>query len=410
MPNRVETHQEASVRPLVVALTLALAAMLGMVNGASLGAFMPDISRDLDVSVPLLGQITTAIFLGGTAISFCAGPLADLYGKRRILVIGLCAVSLSAFGTTFAPTYGWLLGTRLISAISAGILAGTTLAMAGTLFDGDERRRAMSWVASGMAAGAIIGIPLLTIIASFSSWRGAYAVISGIALVWIVLIRRLLPNDASDGGPLRVRKILTAYKPLMRDRTMLQLYGSTIARAIGWVGTLTYIGAYLGEELGLATSQIGWAYMVGGGGYFIGTKVAGGRLGGRDLRAVYGIGTIAMGVLLGLAMALPVGAAAAIAIMGCAALAGGFGWVGLVTLVSTSSPAGQGTTMSLNAASFQLGSAFGGLFGGVLLATGGYPTLGIGLMGFAFLATSLVWRPAPLAALSRVRRPATADG
>ena len=378
-----------------ITLSLALAAMLGMVNMASLGAFMPEISRDLSVSIPLLGQITTVTFVGAAIVSVFAGPLADLYGKRRVLLIGLTAVIVSALGTSLSPSFGWLLAARLFSAISGGALAGTTLAMAGTLFDGDDRRRAMSWIASGIASGAIVGIPCLTLIASLTSWRGAFAVVSGISLLWIVLIRRLLPDDAATGGRLRVRKILAAYSPLIRDRSMLALYGSTVARAIGWIGTLTYVGAYLGNELQLSTAEIGWAYMAGGGGYFAGTKLAGGRLAGRDLRLTYGLGTMLMALLLGAAISLPVGAVGTILIIAGAALAGGFGWVAMVTLVSTTTRAGQGTTMSLNAAMLQAGSALGGLAGGLLLAFGSYAVLGVGLMGFGVLAAVLVWHPVP---------------
>lgn len=392
-----------------ITLVLAMAAMLGMVNLASLGAFLPVISRDLNVSVPALGQVTTATFLGAACIAILAGPLSDLYGKRRLLVLGLATLALSAAGTWLAPTFGWLLAARLLSAISGGTLAGTTLAVAGTLFDGAERRRAMSWIASGIAAGAIVGIPFLTVVASLSSWRSAYAVLAGLTLFWIALSQWLLPNDAADGGRLQLGTIVAAYHPLLGDRTMLTLNGSTILRASAWVGTLTYVGAYLGNEHGLSTSEIGWAYMLGGGGYFLGTKLAGGRLGALDLRTVYGLGTIAMGLLLGLAIALPIGPMAAIAMIAVAAIAGGLGYVALVTLVSSSSPAGQGTTMSLNAAVFQLGAALGGLFGGLLLAIGGYATLGLGLMGFAFLATALVWRPAPRARLRRPRLDVAGD-
>ena len=409
MPVRLGSTDETASRQQGIILILSLAAMLGMVNMASLGAFMPVISRDLDVSIPVLGQVTTATFIGAAIVSIFAGPMADFYGKRRVLVVGLFAVVLSALGTSLAPSFGWLFAARLISSVSAGVMAGTTLATAGTLFDGDERRRAMSWIASGIASGAIVGIPFLTVIASFTSWRGSYGVVSGLAMIWVVLIRRQLPDDSADGGQFRVRMILSAYRPLIGNSTMMRLYGSTITRAIGWIGTLTYIGAYLGDELGLGTSQIGWAYMAGGGGYFIGTKVAGGRLGGHDLKVIYGVGTIAMGIFLGLAVALPVGAVAAIAIITLAAIAGGFGWVALVTLVSSSSPAGQGTTMSLNAAMFQVGSALGGLCGGLLLAFGGYATLGLGLMGFAILATSLVWQPKPLAWFGRPRTAAAMD-
>lgn len=406
MPATTEANTSGHVRPQLVILTLAVGAMLGMLNGFALGPFMPAISRDVDVSIPLLGQVVTATFVGATAVCIFAGPLADMYGKRRVITLGLLSLTLSAFGTALSPDFGWLLATRMISAISAGTMAGTTLAMAGTLFDGDERRRAMAWIASGIAAGGVVGIPLLTLIAEFSSWRVSFGAVGALGLLWMLLNRRLLPDDALNGGQLQLAKILAAYRPVLQDRTMLTFYGSTVLRSIGWVGTLTYIGAYFGDELGLSTSEIGWAYMVGGGGYFVGTKIAGSRFTGVDLRTIYGTATIAMGIFLALSISLPFGAIPSIGLIALAGITGGFGWVALVTLVSTSSPAGQGTTMSLNAAMFQVGSALGGLSGGLLLAFGGYATLGLGLMGFAFLAVSLVWRPSPQALLTRSARTA----
>lgn len=407
MPDSRENNQNRIAGDQRIILFLALAAMLGMLNGFAVGPFTPAMSRDLDVSIPLIGQITTATFVGATFVSIFAGPLADLYGKRRIITIGLVTVALSAVGTALAPDFGWLLAARMVSAISAGVLAGTTLAMAGSLFDGDERRRALAWIATGIAAGGVAGIPALTLIAEFSSWRVSFGVVGGLSLLWIILSYRLLPDDALNSGRLQPGKILSAYAPLLRNRMMLSFYGSTVLRSIGWVGTLTYVGAYLGDELGLSTSEIGWMYMVGGGGYFIGTKLAGSRFGGVDLRTIYGTATIAMGVFLGLSISLPIGPIPTAGILLLAGVTGGFGWVALVTLVSTSSPAGQGTTMSLNAAMFQVGAALGGLFGGLLLALGGYATLGLGLMGFAFLAVSLVWRPAPITLPRRAAGPST---
>lgn len=392
-----------------IVLTLSLATLLGMVNLVSMGAFMPAMSRDLGASVPLLGQVTTATLFGAAVISLFAGPLADHYGKRRLLVIGLATLGLSAAGTALAPSYGWLLGARMMSSVSGGVLGGTTLAVAGTLFDGDERRRAMSWIASGIAAGAIAGIPFLTLVASISSWRWAYAVLAALGFVWVLLVLRLLPDDAVEGGRLEAGAVLAAYRPLFASRAMLTLNIATVTRAIAWVGMLTYIGAYLDHEHDLSTAEIGWVYMVGGGGYFIGTKLAGGRLGGHDLRAVFGLGTAAMGGLLAASLALPIGPVAAVGLMGLASIAGGFGYVALITLVSSDSPAGQGTTMSLNAAMFEGGSALGGAFGGLLVAVGGYASLGLGLMGFAYLATALIWRPVPGALIARVRPAALPD-
>lgn len=373
---------------------LALGQMFAMMNVGSFGAFMPAISRDLDVSIPMLGQITGMIFFGAAGISLLAGPLADKYGKRHILVIGLSAIVVSTFFTMLAPSYGWLLAARLISAISAGMVAGTTLATAGTLFDGAARRQAMSWIGSGVAAGPIVGIPVLTLIASFTSWRISYGVLCLAALIWIFLLRRIVPNDGrSPDRRIDIADIVNAYRPLLGDRSMLRLYGSTLTRAICWVGVLTYVGAYLGNELGFSTRNIGWAYVAGGGGYFIGTKLAGTRVGDMDLHVLYGAMTLAMGVFISLAITLPVGAPGAVGLLAIGALAGGLGFVGLITLVSSTSSGGQGTTMSLNAAMFTLGSSLGGFLGAALLATGGYAALGLGLFGFSLISTALAWPP-----------------
>ncbi|CAN5813118.1 hypothetical protein BH20CHL1_BH20CHL1_00560 [soil metagenome] len=377
---------------------LALATMIGMTNQFSLAAFLPVISTELSVSVPLLGQIATLIFFGAAGIGLLAGPLADGYGKRRVLVVGLAVVFISATGTMLAPSYGWLLATRMISAVSAGLMSGTTLAIAAALFTGNARRRAMGSIVGGMAASAIVGVPALTLVAALSSWRVSYGALGALALVLIPLVYRLLPDDSvHTAGGIDLREILDAYRPLLAQRSMLRLYGSTVARAIGWFGTLAYVGAYLGDEHGLSTGEIGWAYLVGGTGYFLGTRLTDTRwmidIGPRKL---YGLMTSLMGLLVGLSVILPAGPVASIAVLTIGAAASGIGFVVFVILLSTETTAGQATTMSLNAAMLALGGALGGLFGGLFLAVGGYALLGLGLMGFSFAGAALVWRPGVL--------------
>lgn len=396
---RESSSTEHSTRELgrAVVPMLALATMIGMTNQMSLAAFLPVISAELSVSVPLLGQITTLIFFGSAGVGLLAGPLADEYGKRRVLIIGLIVVFLSSLGTMLAPTYGWLLATRMISAVSAGLMSGTTLAIAGALFGGEARRRAIAWIVAGMAAAGIVGVPALTLVASFDSWRTSYGALGVLALALIPLVYRLLPDDSvHDAGNIDIQKILNAYRPLLAQRSMLMLYGSTVARAIGWFGTLAYVGAYLGDEQGLSTGEIGWAYLVGGVGYFLGTKLSIGRLGDFGPRKLYGVMTSLMGLFVGLSITLPAGPLVSIAMLTVGATASGFGFVVFVTLLSTETTAGQATTMSLNSAMLAFGGALGGLVGGLFLAIGGYALLGIGLMGFSFAGAALVWRPGVL--------------
>ncbi len=205
-----------------------------------------------------------------------------------------------------------------------------------------------------------------------------------------------LPRDAASAHrPPRPRAILAAYVPLLRHRPALLLLGATALRAVCWLGILTYIGAFFAQRHGLDTQQVGLVYMVGGAGYFLGSLAAGGRLGRRALRPLVALTTAMMALLFGAMLTVPLGAAGAVATLSGATFAYAVGWVGLNTLLAGETPAGQATTMVLNASIFSLGSAASGALGGLLLALGGYRALGLGLPVFALAAVPLVWPPRP---------------
>jgi DHA1 family inner membrane transport protein len=374
---------------------LATTSVLGVLNLGGLNAFLPFIADDVETSVPVLGQITTIVFLIGAAGGLVIGPLADRFGQRRFQMCGAVLVILASLGTAIATSFGTLLVARLISALSGGMLQAVTLASAATIFTGDERRKAMSWVIGGMAGGPIVGIPLLTLIASVSSWRVSFVALAAFAVVVLLLQRAILPADraAAHHSPLHVRLLLDAYRPLLRSRATLALYAANFTRAIAWVGFLTYFGVFLHDMHGLDEREIGWGYMVGGAGYFAGSLLAGGRLGDAGLRPLFALTTTLMGGVVVATLAAPFGPVVAIGLTGLVGLVGSASFVSLTTLLATTSPAGRSTTMTLNSTAFALGSAGGGAVGGGLIALSGYTALAIGLAGFSVLSVLLVWRP-----------------
>ena len=195
--------------------------------------------------------------------------------------------------------------------------------------------------------------------------------------------------------------LVAAYRPLLRHRPSVRLFGATALRTACWIGLLTYFGAFLAEELGLGTRQVGVAYMLGGAAYCLGSLAAGARLGDLPLRPLTAAANAAMGLLVGIVVALPLGPLATVALLPLAAFVGAIGSVGLTALLVEETPAGAATTMGLNGAIFSLGAAGGAAAGGVLLSVGGYDALGLGLPAFALAAALLVLPP---------RRPVVAAG
>jgi predicted MFS family arabinose efflux permease len=140
-------------------LALVGASFLGALTSVALGPFLPVIGRDLRTPVPLLGQTATAALLSAAVLGLVVGPLADRYGHRRLLLIGLCAVALCGCATALARDYLTLLGGQLLGSISIATLEGVALAVAGARFVGRARQRAMSAITGAIGASSVVGLP-----------------------------------------------------------------------------------------------------------------------------------------------------------------------------------------------------------------------------------------------------------
>jgi len=373
---------------------LCLGMFVALLTFVAPAPFFPAMARDLNVGVPLLGQVVAAMLLVSAAIGLVAGPLADSYGHRRLILLGLVSAAICLFTFGLAPSFAVLLIGALAGGLGNAAVLGPSLAVAGTYFAGAEARRALGWATACMAGSAIVGVPVLTAIASLSSWRVAF-IAAGTAVIGAVLVGAAwLPRDArSPAGRLRSETLLAAYRPLLGHGPTLRLYGVAVLRAICWFGLLTYFGAFLAQELALSTGLIGIAYMLGGGGYFLGSVLSGGPLGGVPPRTLLVSGNIAMALLMGLAFSAILGPLGTVAMLPLAGFAGALGWVAVAALLTSGSPAGAGTTMTLHGSLFNLGAAAGGAIGGLLLAFAGYGALAIGLPIFGLASALLAWWP-----------------
>ncbi len=388
-----QTGPAAPARPTWGALLpLCLTVFAVLVHASAIGPLAKAIARDLGTTVPLIGQVSTLLLATMAVAGLLAGPLADHFGHCRVILLGLGLLGLSAAVMGLAPAYPALLGGALIAGIGAPIV-GVAFAVAAARYAGEARRAALSRVQAVQTAGSILGAPLLTAVAAATAWRGAYVVVLAAYLLAGVLVARRLARDPRPVGHFTARTVLAAYRPLLGDRGMLALYGASTLRALGWVGPFTYLGALYAERHGLALGQIGLAYMVASVGMLAGNLAAGRWLGRVDLRRAFAATTALLALCWAAVFALPLATPQVVALATVAAFASGIGWIALTTLLAAETPAGPGTTLTLNGSAFALGAALGSAAGGLLIGLGGYALLGVALPLATLVAALLVWRP-----------------
>ena len=174
-------HEAPPGRGLVATLTLAT--FVNHLNVIAWNPFLPFIAAEFGVTVALLGQVPALMMLLATSLGPVIGPLADHYGYRRTLLICLLAVVTSSLATGLAATLPLLVLAALVGAVGRAAIMPVAQAIVTSAFvDDTARRRAVSRTQSGGALAATVGIPLLTASAAVLQWRGAFVVLSGLAL------------------------------------------------------------------------------------------------------------------------------------------------------------------------------------------------------------------------------------
>jgi MFS transporter, DHA1 family, inner membrane transport protein len=371
--------------------TLALATFVNHLNVIAWIPFLPFMAKAHGVSVSLLGQVPALMLLLSALLGLVIGPLADHHGYRRTLLLCLLAIVASSLSTGLAIMLSVLFLAAIFGAVGRAAVMPVAQATAASFFVEDTaRRRAISRIQSGAPLAATLGIPLLTTSAIVVGWRGAFIVVSALALGTALALRRILgPDEVASTGKPRLRSILDAYRPVFQHRTTLTLIVAACVENIGVNAMWTYYGAFYVQYHGFSTTQVGLVSLAAGLGVLVGQMAAGGRLGGRPW-LLFIAGCVGSGSLIGLSLMLSMPAIAAITLMAAGWVMHGMVMVSTVVLLVDRSPAGRAVTLTLNGSAMSFGMALGAGLGGLVLAGAGYLALGVCTLALPLASAALV--------------------
>jgi len=204
----------ASAKPWVLLATI-LASSIAYIDESVVNVALPAIETDLATSVVIIQWLVNAYTLCLSAFLLTGGAAGDLFGRRRIFIVGIAIFAAASLWCGFSPNITqWILA-RAIQGAGAALLIPCSLAIIGATFDASERGKAIgTWAGFSAIAGAV-GPLLGGWIVDHSTWRWIFLINPLLALptVWIALYKVPESRDAQATGGLDWRGSLLAFAP-----------------------------------------------------------------------------------------------------------------------------------------------------------------------------------------------------
>lgn len=392
---------------------LGLAGFIVMADNWVVAPLLPTVARDFSVDPARAGVLIAAYMLPFGLFQLVYGPLADRFGKLRVVIVSLSLFTVATALCASATGLADLTAFRALTGIFAAATMPVSLALIGDLVPMQGRQKAIATFMGIAFLGQATSMTIGGTIAAASSWRGVFVAYAAVAVVIVVALFVSTRGVAAQlkGDP--HSEFLRPYGRLLANGPSLRTYLVVFVEGVLILGSFSYAGAYAATALGLETFGIGLLMAVFGVGVIAGSRLSG-RLAqrlGRPRLVALGLGSAAAADLL-LATA-----GSRLAVFAAAVLLLGLGFMlahsSLLTTATQFAERARGAAMSLVAFAFMVGGAAGTMMGARIILGASYRDLylafGVALVGLGVAASVAVPAQSSSDQVAGALRPPAAD-
>jgi len=225
----------------LILLVLALAQFMVVLDTSIVNVALPAIQKAFHLTEANLQWMVTAYTLAFGGFLLLGGRAADLYGRRKLFIIGTAIFGVASLIDGLAPTGGVLIGLRAVQGLAAALMSPAALSIVLVTYrEGHERNTALSVWGAVASGGAAAGMLLGGIITQYLGWRWNFLVNVPVALLVIAAAWRLVPAHESEEthNELDLPGAISITGALM-----LLVYGLVEAPSHGWTAhsTIAYL-------------------------------------------------------------------------------------------------------------------------------------------------------------------------
>jgi DHA1 family inner membrane transport protein len=365
-PSSASGAQAAGGDPALALFLCLFAVQAGVI---ALSPVLAQVAADFGVSTATAGQLRSVSGLVAGLTAVAMGRLSGRLGLRELLLAGLCVLGAGSLLSAGAPSFAVLavaqvaVGAGLAMVLSGGLAAAAEWSLP------EQRARVLSWALLGQPFAWIVGMPVIGLLGGLS-WRWGWLAVPFLASALALAAVSVRPSDDRREPP------VGAWRLLANDRRVAGWALGELFAWSAWAGTLVFAGALFVESYGASTATAGLLLGLAAVAYLPGNLLARRHV---DRSAqllvaavpplaalivvVFGAYRPSLGVSAGI-LALLAFVAAARTIAGSA--------LGLEVCSQR-----RVFAMRIRTAATQFGYLLGSALGGIALAAGGYPALGI---------------------------------
>jgi EmrB/QacA subfamily drug resistance transporter len=216
---------------------LCLGTLMIVLDTTIVNVALPSIRKDLGFSATSLAWVVNAYLLTFGGFLLLGGRLGDLYGHRRLFLIGISLFTAASLACGLSTSQTSLIVARAVQGLGGAVVSAVGLSLMMTLFtEPAERAKAMGVFGFVAAGGGSIGVLLGGVLTDVLDWHWIFLVNIPIGIAVIALSLRLLP---AGRGPNASTRLDVAGAVTVTVALMLAVYAIVNGNRLGWTSAQT---------------------------------------------------------------------------------------------------------------------------------------------------------------------------
>jgi EmrB/QacA subfamily drug resistance transporter len=219
-------------------MVLCLGSLMIVLDTTIVNVALPSIRSSLGFSESSLAWVVNAYLLTFGGFLLLSGRLGDIFGHRKLFIIGLIVFCAASFLCGIAPSQVWLVTARAVQGLGGAIVSAVALSLMMNLFTTEaDRAKAMGIYGFVAAGGGSVGVLLGGILTGALNWHWIFFVNIPIGAVVLILSWMLLPRRDRDVK--RDKRVDYAGALTVTASLLLAVYAIVNGNAVGWLSSRT---------------------------------------------------------------------------------------------------------------------------------------------------------------------------